>query len=1409
MKWPGASSVFACLLLATPCSAAVHHYVFGVSPGLTYDVRQGLETVVTGLVPGPADEVTFTAPAASPIYIFPTGEAGDIIPPSAVSSLAITTATENTITLRWTAVGDDGLVGQAGSYDIRYATTPITSGTWASAIQVADEPAPGTAGTIESFTVTGLNGATLYYFALKVGDEAVNWSGMSNVASASTLVSPDTTPPSAIANLSVSSITATSVRLAWTAVGDDGATGTATTYDLRYATSPIDASNWAAATQATGESAPRSAGYAESFNVTGLTSSTTYYFAIKVADEVPNWSEISNVATATTPVLDVTPPATVGTLAITASTPHTVTLQWTSVGDDGEVGQASSYDVRYSRAPIDASNWSSATGVTGEPTPKASGQTETFTVSGLADGTQYSFALKVADEVPNLSGLSNVVSTETPIAPDTTPPARISNLAVRSSTATSVTLGWTATGDDGTVGQATSYDIRYSTSLVTAQNWANCAQAGGEPAPKSSGQSETFTVPDLQPQTRYYFGIRALDEVPNQGELSNVVNQKTQRLRDTTPPHGVNDLIALSIANREVVLGWTSPADDDSSQVTAYVGMMRAGDLDESTWETATPIPDLPTPAAPGARESITVTGLAPAASYAFAIRALDAEGNLAPLGSVARVTTTSAADTLPPTAVVDLSAEDATQTTMTLRWHAPADRIPADCVDTPEVDRYDIRFALVPLDGDGWDAGHSVPAPDPADPGVEQQTIVTGLTADTQYYFAMRARDARGQWSATSNLDVARTLPPDQLPDTTPPGAIRDLAVVSTEPTSVVIGWIAPGGDGDEGQADHYDVRRAAAPIDVDSWNDAAPILPAPACAAAGASESFRVTGLEPETTVHLALRAIDGAGNPGPISVSLMVVTPAPPDTTPPAAVVDLAGATIDTTTVILRWTAPADDSGPCAAYELRMSATAGDEAGWDAASWDAATPIDDLPVPGAPGARDSVRVSGLAPATRYAFALRSRDAAGNPSPVSNVAWADTDTLPGPSIDPPDQTPPGRVSDLSATPLSSTSIRLAWTAVGDDGDAGRAALYEIRRSSSAIDASSWDSAIPVSVDLLPGEPGSSQMIAVTGLASDADHHFAIRVSDEAGNTSEVSSDAMAHTPRQEDTSPPSILAHPIATAVDDRIEIQWDASIDPDVVEYVLYRRTVADNARIEVDGLREVAYVDHAVEPGHVYAYSVAARDASGNLSAPSAEIQASVTIEAFLPVVSRMVVSPAILDTTATDETRRVRLCWSADGVDRCLGFAVDRSEDAGTTWTARTDSLLVGTGSFDFEEEISAGEYLYRIVAVSPRGYERIFDPIPVQWYDEGTLPSPTAVGEAFPNPSGGRFQLPLTLARTGSVRVTVYDLTGRVLRVLHDGTESAGPHAYAWDGDPAASGVYLLKVETSDRAFTRKVTVRK
>ena len=89
-------------------------------------------------------------------------------------------------------------------------------------------------------------------------------------------------------------------------IGDDGSTGTATSYDIRYSSTTITEGNWSAATRATGEPTPSVSGSSEALTISGLATSTLYYFAIKTSDEVPNTAALSNVVSTTTLAFTVT-----------------------------------------------------------------------------------------------------------------------------------------------------------------------------------------------------------------------------------------------------------------------------------------------------------------------------------------------------------------------------------------------------------------------------------------------------------------------------------------------------------------------------------------------------------------------------------------------------------------------------------------------------------------------------------------------------------------------------------------------------------------------------------------------------------------------------------------------------------------------------------------------------------------------------------------------------------------------------------------------------------------------------------------------------------------------------------------------------------------------------------------------
>ncbi len=110
----------------------------------------------------------------------------------------------------------------------------------------------------------------------------------------------DTTAPATVSDLNASTGSSSGeIDLTWTASGDDGATGTAASYIIKYSTSNItNDTEFNAATDVSGEPSPDVSGTTESMTVGGLTAGQVYYFAMKTQDEVPNTSNLSNSTSA-------------------------------------------------------------------------------------------------------------------------------------------------------------------------------------------------------------------------------------------------------------------------------------------------------------------------------------------------------------------------------------------------------------------------------------------------------------------------------------------------------------------------------------------------------------------------------------------------------------------------------------------------------------------------------------------------------------------------------------------------------------------------------------------------------------------------------------------------------------------------------------------------------------------------------------------------------------------------------------------------------------------------------------------------------------------------------------------------------------------------------------------------------
>lgn len=192
---------------------------------------------------------------------FGGGSPVDPTPPTAPSNLAVSNVTAYTANLSWNASTDN--VGVTG-YNIYKDSTLIGS----------------TSRTTLTYALTGLTPNTTYSYTVRAVDAAGNESANSNAVSFKTSApKPDTDPPTAPSQLTASNITATSVKLSWTASTDNVDVAG---YRIYNGSTLVATSNGV------------------TYTVTGLTANTAYTFTVIAYDAAGNVSPSSNAVSVTT-----------------------------------------------------------------------------------------------------------------------------------------------------------------------------------------------------------------------------------------------------------------------------------------------------------------------------------------------------------------------------------------------------------------------------------------------------------------------------------------------------------------------------------------------------------------------------------------------------------------------------------------------------------------------------------------------------------------------------------------------------------------------------------------------------------------------------------------------------------------------------------------------------------------------------------------------------------------------------------------------------------------------------------------------------------------------------------------------------------------------------------------------------
>jgi len=726
--------------------------------------------------------------------------------PAAVQAFTASNPTGSTVDLSWQPSGDDGNAGNAASYDVRYSTSPINDANFGAATSVL-RPATNPKPALERYTLPGLASQTKFYFAIKALDELGNKS-LINGGEPVTATTLDVAAPAAIANLAVHGRTATKLNApAVAASGQASAAETktkATDGNLSsYWSSPGRAAQQAefitadlGAVRSIGRVTLLSRGagalFPQDLEIQVSTDNSTFTTVDRRVD-IPDTKatlhtfEFLPVSARYVRIYITKTRLSAGGLYYAqiaeievweAITSYLLTLTWTEPGDDGASGAAAFFDVRSSTSPITGeTQFNGATTLDGEPSPQGAGSAASFSFEPPEEGVTLYFRMKAFDDAGNASPLSNQASALVAIVP----PAAVRDLAAFNATSTTMDLSWTSTGDDGGVGTATGFDVRYSTSSVTEGNFAAATPATGEPVPAIAGTRQQMTVGGLTPSTTYYFAMKVEDETGALSTLSNVVSVTTDA-PDTMAPSEVNDLRGSVPFNVDLV---AAPAIAASSVESASASFAKATDgISTSYWGSlgrSTPTIEWIT-LDTGALHNIgevrissrpagflfpedleiqvssnnvsfttvnTATGLPSTQGMLYAFNFPAASGRYVRI----HVTKTrKSAGGLYAAQIAEIQVFDASfiNGPVTLSWTAPGDDGGSGTAAS-----YDLRYSILPIvDLNTFLSANQVsgePAPHAA--GSAESTEVS-LPSGT-YYFAIRATDEASNDSGISNVPV------------------------------------------------------------------------------------------------------------------------------------------------------------------------------------------------------------------------------------------------------------------------------------------------------------------------------------------------------------------------------------------------------------------------------------------------------------------------------------------------------------------------------------------------------------------------------------------------------------------------------------------------------------------------------
>ncbi len=165
-------------------------------------------------------------------------------------------------------------------------------------------------------------------------------------------------------------------------------------------------------------------------------------------------------------------------------------------------------------------------------------------------------------------------------------------------------------------------------------------------------------------------------------------------------------------------------------------------------------------------------------------------------------------------------------------------------------------------------------------------------------------------------------------------------------------------------------------------------------------------------------------------------------------------------------------------------------------------------------------------------------------------------------------------------------------------------------------------------------------------------------------------------------------------------------------------------------------------------------------------------------------------------TSNVSGRDVKLFWTTSMELNNSGFEVQRTESGKETWQnigfVKGMNNTNSTTDYSFtDSKLEKGTFKYRLKQIDFNGNFEIFN---LENDVNVNGPNKFNLSQNYPNPFNPTTKIDFELPQDSKVNITVYDMLGKVVKVLENSTKKSGYYTINFDGSSLSSGIYIYRL---------------